>query len=353
MNESKESIGVQRRSMLMLISESLFAAAICLFCVQCASVNAPSKKKIQGIALESPAKPDHPEIMGELKAIGADHVCLMPYAFMEDITSDRIQFEHDWQWWGEKSVGIEIMIDQAHAQGIKVMLKPHLWIGNGSFTGLLTFEEDSSRAAWERSYSEYILLYASIAEAKNVDFLCIGTELCSMVRSDPAYWKALVSEVKKVYRGKLTYAANWDTYQEFPWEIGMDFVGVDAYFPLADNDKPNKEMVKQAWAPVKEELKRYSEAKRLPILFTEIGYRSVEYGLRTPWEQGQEGQVNLANQALGYECLFEEVWKEEWMAGAFIWKWHTKGHFSPSDQGHYSPQGKPALDILKREWKGE
>jgi hypothetical protein len=353
MNESQENLGVQQHSGCMKsirIGTYLLAS---LFLTQCASVNAPINDKIKGIALESPAKPNHPQVMTEISSIGSNYVCLMPYSFMKDLHSDHISFEYEWQWWGEKSAGIKVMIDEAQSAGMSVMLKPHLWIADGTFTGLLSFSEDSTRISWEKSYTDYILLYAQIAEEKQLDLLCIGTELCGMVRSDKDYWARLVSEVKKVYKGKLTYAANWDTYDEFPWEIGMDYVGVDAYFPVADNDSPDMEMVGRAWIPLKEELKQFSASQKLPILFTEFGYRSVDCGLRKPWEQGREGNVCIENQTLGYEGFFQEVWSEDWLAGVFIWKWHTKEHLARKDSTRYSPQGKPALDVLIKEWNGE
>jgi hypothetical protein len=352
-SERLKNVGVQVVNSLRSLFSTYAGILLCLFLVQCASVNPPVKEKLKGIALESPAKSDHPEVMQELAKIGSNTVCLMPYSFMKDISAVKIDYDSEWQWWGERSEGIKVMIDQAHEAGLSVMLKPHLWIGDGTFTGLLTFEDKASRTQWEASYSAYILEYARIASEKNVEMLCIGTELCGMVRTDKPYWSALVKEVKKVYSGQLTYAANWDTYNEFPWDIGMDYVGIDGYFPVADSDHPDMEMIKQAWIPLKEELSQYSASQKLPILFTEFGYRSVDYGLRTPWEQGRQGKVCVENQTLGYTCFFEDVWKEDWLAGVYIWKWHTKGHLARKDSTRYSPQGKPALDVLIKEWNGE
>ena len=48
---------------------------------------------------------------------------------------------------------------------------------------------------------------------------CIGTELQFVVANDPEYWKQSIREIKQVYTGKLTYAENWDQFQNVPFGI--------------------------------------------------------------------------------------------------------------------------------------
>jgi hypothetical protein len=33
----------------------------------------------------------------------------------------------------------------------------------------------------------------------------------------PKYWQELILEIRKVYKGKLTYAANWDEFKRVPF----------------------------------------------------------------------------------------------------------------------------------------
>jgi hypothetical protein len=94
-----------------------------------------------------------------------------------------------------------------------------------------------------------------------------------------------------------------------------------------------------------------------PVLFTEIGYRSDPDGAakprvwpRDPRAQAAEGDLRL--QADCYEAFFHTFWDEEWFAGAFFWKWYPA---LPTDERatnvDYSPQGKPAGQVLAR-WYG-
>ena len=65
----------------------------------------------------------------------------------------------------------------------------------------------------ETSYKDYILTYAKAAEELNAEMLCIGTELEQFVIERPNFWKKLIREIRNVYKGKLTYAANWDEFK--------------------------------------------------------------------------------------------------------------------------------------------
>jgi len=323
---------------------------ICLIFLGCLSVKPAMKEKIKGMALESPAKKMDASPLIEMKEMGCDYICIMPYSFMEDLESTKIRYDVSWQWWGELSEGVTEIINMTHEQGMKVMLKPHLWIGDGSYTGLISIPEGDKRDSWESEYSDYILHYAAIAEKGKAEIFCIGTELCGMVKADQAYWESLIVEVKNIYSGKLTYAANWDTFKEFPWKSGMDYVGIDAYFPLTKENVPILAQVKKGWEPWKEQLSSYSDSIKMPILFTEIGYRSVDYALKEPWEQAKGGTVSNDTQTMAYEAFFHEVWNEPWLAGAFIWKWHTDSHLERKDETRFTPQGKPAMEVLKQEF---
>jgi hypothetical protein len=42
---------------------------------------------------------------------------------------------------------------------------------------------------------------------------CIGTELESFVTARPIYWQELIQKNKAIYKGKLVYAGNWDSYK--------------------------------------------------------------------------------------------------------------------------------------------
>jgi hypothetical protein len=114
---------------------------------------------------------------------------------------------------------------------IQIMLKPQIWIRKGAFTGHIKMSTAEDWVLFENQYRCFILRFARLAQELNIPLFCIGTELKVFVRARPAFWKALIEEIRAVYKGKLTYAANWDEYEEtFFWDA-LDFIGIDAYFP--------------------------------------------------------------------------------------------------------------------------
>lgn len=50
-----------------------------------------------------------------------------------------------------------------------------------------------------------------------------------------------------------------------------------------------------------------------------------------------------AGQANAYEGTLRSLWNEPWMRGIFVWRWSTRG-----EAGSFSPQGRPAEEVLRR-----
>lgn len=81
------------------------------------------------------------------------------------------------------------------------MMKPHIWLRNGDFTGDLQFSTEAEWERFETSYKKYIMLYAKISEKNHIEILCIGTELYHFVSSRPEFWKELISDIRRFTKG--------------------------------------------------------------------------------------------------------------------------------------------------------
>jgi hypothetical protein len=323
--------------------------------VTCGNSQKPFKylgKKHNGIALVAPSKPINDEKFVNLKSIGSNTVAIMPYSFVPKekpevrFSTDTIESKNQHQWWGETSFGVRKCIDLAHDQGLEVMLKPHLWIGWGQFTGDLAFDKEVDWQIFEKSYKAYILLFAKIAEEKKVSTFCMATEMANHVKTRPEFWLGLIQDIRKVYHGKLTYAENWDSYSKVPFWDKLDFIGIDAYFPISSQKNPDIASIKKGWKKHRNTLADFSGEFQKPILFTEIGYKSNDYALNKPWESDFSKPANHQLQALAYKGFFEEIWNEEWFAGAYIWKWFSETRENRPSKDTFSPQNKPAQQIL-------
>ena len=76
---------------------------------------------------------------------------------------------------------------------------------------------------------------------------CIGTEQGSSVKESPEYWLYLIEEVRKIYHGKITYAGNWDNYKNCTFWNKLDYIGIDAYFPVTNAANPNSQQLSEGW----------------------------------------------------------------------------------------------------------
>jgi len=310
-------------------------------------------KKINGVsfvAANSAITDDH---IDPVINLNANYAALMPFGFIKNLEHPDIIFNTEKQWFGEREVGVFQYAEKLKAKNIEIMLKPQLWVWQGEYTGRITMKTETDWLLLEASYRRFILKYARVAEAVNADMYCIGTELENFVAARPQFWNLLITEVKDVYSGKLTYAANWDEYTRTPFWAALDYIGIDAYFPVSDSKTPTIEECLQGWLPYKKEIKELSETVRKPVLFTEFGYRSVDFSGKEPWvsDRSKTG-LNFEAQTATTQALFDTFWHEDWFEGGFIWKWFYNHKESGGiTDTQFTPQNKPVEGVIQLQYK--
>ena len=147
----------------------------------------------------------------------------------------------------------------------------------------------------------------------------------------------------------MTYAANWDEYKRTPFSNQLDYIGIDAYFPISDEKTPTLEQSMKGWKTHVPTIKALSDKEQKPILFTEYGYRSVDYSGKEPWRYDRSmTEVNLQAQVNITKALYETFWDKEWFAGGFLWKWFVNYSQSGGETNNqFTPQNKPVEKIIK------
>lgn len=341
------------KPILLLLVAASFCAITCDAPITASAATRSSESThYHGLNFVAPPRPFETDPMLEVKSVSADWVAVIPYAFTREGQPVLRYNPQGKQWWGERPDGVRKTIELAHAAGVKVMVKPQVFVP-GSWTGKLDFESDSAWQAWEAGYRDYILLFADLAAEMDVDLFCVGTEFKISAKKREAFWRELIREVRTRFPGKITYAANWDDYPEMPFWDAVDFIGIDAYFPLSDNPTPTvKELVK-AWEQPKQAMKAFSQQKGKPIVFTEYGYLTVDGCAGKTWELEAKIDnlaINEQAQANALAALWQVFHKESWWKGGFLWKWfpEMRGHEGYPEKD-YTPQGKMAEKVL-REW---
>lgn len=310
----------------------------------------PDLERYSGLSFVAPPDPFSENPMVAVQAINANSISVIPYGFTRQGNPEVRYNISQWQWWGEKPEGIIETIRLAHQKGIKVMVKPQIYIP-GSWTGELDFATSEDWSSWEASYQQYILDFALIADSMEAELFCIGTEFKISVDKRPEFWYQLIKKVQSVYRGKITYAANWDDFDLVPFWDKLDFIGVDAYFPLTNAVTPKVKDLVYQWQAHLDKIEKVTIESNRPILFTEYGYLSVDRCAHETWELEKVVKTLNTNeqaQANALEALYQVFHLKPYWKGGFLWKWFPNG---AGHEGYiekdYTPQNKLAHEVVR------
>lgn len=294
--------------------------------------------KFLGVSLEAPPRPIDSAKFNSVTSISPSHVAIIPYSFTS-AGSNKVIYDRDHRWWGESYGGVVRLTEMARAEGIEVMIKPHVWIQGQGWAGDFILEKERDWKEWEDSYRVYILDFAVLAESIEVPLFCVGTEYRFAAVKREEFWRQLISEVREVYSGEVTYAANWDNYEKVKFWDALDYIGVDAYFPLDTAAVPSKEDLQKAWIPIHQELELIADKYDKQIIFTEYGYRSVRHTAGPDWEL-EGNYFNEEAQQIAYDALLQSAWDKQWFAGGFLWKWRFYEGVGGVGDKSFTPQGK-------------
>jgi hypothetical protein len=275
------------------------------------------------------------------------------------------------------------LVRNAHAAGLRVMVKPHLEMrgfeateeerrilqGPDSPARRALFAHFESRmetgehlqhnrismrteADWRRwfeSYAAYVLPYARDAQVAGADMFCVGREMDSTVVKRESDWRALVSRIRTEFAGPLTYSANFDTWQGIAFWDALDFIGVSAYFPLSGRPDPPLAELEAGWDRALAPLEAASRRWGRPVLLTEAGFPSIPNAARAPWRE-ERSPADVWLQARCYEATLRALARHPRVEGAFFWLWERTSSPSFRDSSH-AIVGKPASFTMAR-WYG-
>ncbi len=277
------------------------------------------------------------EMLRRLPSYGVTSIALVPYAGASR-KEPRIQrWENGW----EREDGIRQLSRLAHSLGMKVMLKPQLWVEPGNPMDL-DFPQPAARARWFTVYRENLEHYARLATEIHADVFCIGVELEKMSPYD-ADWRRLIARTRELYPGALTYAANFGCeFESITFWDALDYMGLDEYYPLPD-DLSTHDVLRRVEA-VQQKFSR-------PVLLTEAGFPSVEGANLKPWDD-PPAKPDPDLQARAYEAIFRAFYEKPWFKGMYWWKVETNGSGGPDDTSH-TPWRKPAMEVVRRWYTGQ
>lgn len=267
------------------------------------------------------------------------------------------------------------LLKHAHERNLKTLLMPTILFSKprgNEWRGKISPDDWD---AWWQSYNTTMRHFAYLAQQAKVDVLCVGSELLSTERQTQR-WTQCIEEIRKVYHGQLLYATNWDHYHVPEYWDQLDYIGISGYWNLtsdtaglhprllpAEDESPKQDdagdgpMFAKRWQTIQKSLADFARQAKRPILITELGYPSLPWGLKDPWNYVNDGKTPATAdvQATGYQS-FCDNWEKllapgdaipaNGFAGVLFYTWdpYNGGLTDPG----YGVWGKPAQQIVKK-----
>jgi hypothetical protein len=284
-----------------------------------------------------------------LFATGANYISLLVTWYQIDWQSTDIQRAAN----TPSDEDLAHVINYAHEHGVHVLLKPQVDFTNDPdhWRGQINLPDDNAWQRWFESYRQFILYYARFAQRNDVEELSVGTEL-ETPSKNTRQWRAIIRAVRAEYTGLLTYSANHSGEElsvQF-WD-DLDFIGVNNFYHLTNYRDPTVPQLLEGWKlPVLRLTRLHERFPSQPIIFTEVGYPSLDRANVWPWNWYRPATIDLEEQARCYEALFRVWWKNPdhpWFRGLFIWNWRANPDQGGPKDGDYTPHAKPAEIVLK------
>jgi len=265
--------------------------------------------------------------MRELKTLGVNWITIHPYAGIRGDGTvggeggmSRMYADPTW---------LTRPIAEAHALGLKIMIKPHIayWGSPFDWRGAIRFDTDAEWRQFFDTYERWITMVADLS--RDADAFVVGTELDRTVEHD-ARWRAIIAAVRAKTNAPLTYCAGWDSYEIVPFWDALDVIGIQAYFPLVDHERvPTPKELDRAWGVWMGRLESFAARYARQVVFGELGYNLSSMAAVRPWEYRQGGGDAEEIQRLCMTSALRAIEESDFVVGAFLWKW-----FPDEGRGH-------------------
>ncbi|MDP4177536.1 MAG: 1,4-beta-xylanase [Bacillota bacterium] len=271
--------------------------------------------------------------------VGVNFIIFVPTGLQDTPQSEEICYTSSLNISDEE---FKDLITYSQKIGLRVALKPTVNCKNGTWRAHINFFDEDvpcepKWSNWFKSYTDFQLHYAEIAEQTGCEMLIAG---CEMVMSEHREneWRKLISDIRNVYHGVVTY--NTDKYQEHnvKWWDCVDVICSSGYYPIDD------------WENQLNRIEKVVQKFNKPFFFAEIGCKSTEGSSKIPNDWCHEGNIALNEQAEWYTAMFEACIKRKWISGFVIWDWAGNHYSLNKAESHkgFEVYGKPSEKVIKK-----
>jgi hypothetical protein len=341
-------------------------------------------------------EPDQELWTSALKNQGMNSVSVTTYADQGAWDSDSIFFESE-----DRQALLQIQSAKRAGMNVVFIPRVRLVVNeaHNRFTwhGMIMPADERQLESWFRKYSKFILSWAKECEKQGVEVFAIGSELTELTSTTPilefsplhsfylqaprienatpddsqskhrawaaaltfegvgdtttrvqlinqrnqkllSLWKGLIKDVRAVFKGHITYAANFDAFTTVSFWNDLDLVGINAYFELRNAATLTTErdalavVLVDGWTAALKAIEGFLKAADIKqqVLFTEIGYTRRVGSTVYPWDHEgirlpQSPLLDSNERVLAVRALSEALKanKIQFLRGLLYWRLST------------------------------
>jgi hypothetical protein len=290
------------------------------------------------------------ESLTKQKEMGANTITIIPYSYIRNSgDNDPTYLSLNKGAGSENDQGVIHSAYEAKQLGMSTLLKPQVFVDVG-WSGDMTF---STEAQWQQFFNYYyrwIRHYAFLAEIHNIEMLSVGVEFSIAMLTHQGNWSKMIKNLRGLYSGQMTYCSNWG--EEFEtvslWDE-LDFIGINSYYPLSNKNDATDEELTANFQTVKTKIKNVYNTYKKPIVFTEIGFRSLNAPWKLPYSKGDNNIFNEEHQDRAYNVILKGIENEEWCHGILWWKFPSYLEYRGKENTSFTPNNKKA-EVTVRKW---
>lgn len=281
-------------------------------------------------------------LVDEVASTGATHISVVWVWWQQNLRANEIGPVAGWSATDEQ---VQDTLTYAKSKGLHVTAFPIVRLKTSApseWRGKIAPEREDD---WWSSYMAFILHSAELAKGAGAHRLAVGSELLSR-EGMRARWMELIDRVRLAAPElELLYSSNWDHYEPVSfWDL-VDVVGMTAYWELTRDMNPSVSELVLSWQTIRPKVEAFSKRLGRPVIFTEVGYPSLDGGAAWPWDETRKAPVDLDEQRRAYEAFVRAWGGAEVLAGVYWWNWFG---FGGAEDTNYTPRGKPAAEVIRR-----
>lgn len=263
---------------------------------------------------------DYQTLINKAIEVGCNYISFCPRLAMTEKTSNSITRSADDEL-------LKKYIDYAISKGLKIILKPHIFITNGDISGSSNIQP-TDLSLWIKSLQDNLVYYYTLLGNK-ISIISISNECTHQNDKNLDDWTTLINTLKGLNSNILTTVAVTDVGIEtnvvYPL---VDIIGCNLYIGLKGNKSTPINILRKSiyddFSYDKDfitKLLKISRELNKPILITETGCLPYSESLNTPgrWDYPPETPKDEDIQVIYYKTVLPTYINSKRILGCSIW----------------------------------